>query len=369
MKFSVLAETLHTNLSFVNRAVSSRSQLQVLFNILLEVKGKTLALCATDLEVGIQTEQEVSVEKEGAVTIPARQFTELISSLPPGEITIETKDSSVEVRGEKTKSTFQTLPKEEFPKLYEERGERVAVFAKEEMTRDFGRVVFAASSDVGRAALSGVLLQQDKEGLLLVATDGYRLSLKRQEAKKTEETREKRLLIVPARVVREAVFVKEGGEVSLFVSRANNQVMFSKRGASVVGRIIEANFPDFQKILPTQVETKATFDKEEMEKAVKISLVFAREAANIVRFSLSKNGITLSANTPSVGENTVVVAATVNGEENEIAFNARYISDFLANVEGDEVVFEMTGPLNPGVFKIKGDESFLHLIMPIRVQT
>jgi DNA polymerase-3 subunit beta len=152
------------------------------------------------------------------------------------------------------------------------------------------------------------------------------------------------------------------------VSEKNNQILFSQGETSLVGRLIEAEYPNYEKIIPTEFNTKTEVAREALQNAIKICSVFARETANIIKFSIDKNKIIVSANSPSVGEDTVEIEAKTSGEENEIAFNAKYLLDVLAAVNEENLIFEMTGPLNPGVFKIKGNDSFLHLIMPIRVQ-
>src|SRR5581483_9524417 len=185
MKLHIQTESLHKKLPFLNHAVSSKSQLPVLLNILLQADKNKLILSATDLEIGIRIEMECEVEEEGTVTIPAKIFSELISSLPPEKITLETNGNTIIVTGKKTKSTLQTISAEEFPKLYENRGEEIAIIKGSAMQTDFSKVAFAASNDLGRPALSGILLKKDTEtdgGLLLVATDGYRLSLKHHKA-------------------------------------------------------------------------------------------------------------------------------------------------------------------------------------------
>jgi DNA polymerase-3 subunit beta len=202
----------------------------------------------------------------------------------------------------------------------------------------------------------------------MVATDGYRLSLKDNIAIKTKKREAVDGLLLSARVVRELASIKQEEDISLFVSNKNNQAVFVQGETTLVGRLIEAEYPSYEKIIPTDFGTKAEFDKNEMQKAVKLCSVFARETANIVKISLKKDKVIVSANTPSAGENTAEIDAKTTGEENEIAFNARYLLDLFSNIEDENMTFEMAGPLSPGVFKIAGDNSFLHLIMPIRVQ-
>ena len=229
-------------------------------------------------------------------------------------------------------------------------------------------VVFSASTDTSRPALSGILMKSEKNGFLFVATDGYRLSLKHHST--TEGlTGEEQALIVPARVFREVLAMKEGGEeIAVYIAKNSNQVLFEMGQSLLVGRLIEAQFPDYEKIIPSDHASQVAFEREEMLKAVRICSIFAREAANIIKLSLKEEKIIVSSQTPSLGENTVEIEAKLTGEENEIAFNARYLLDVLSHLSDDILTLEMTGPLNPGVFRVKDNASFLHLIMPIRVQ-
>ena len=367
MKVTLLTNNLQGKLSFLNHAVSPKSQLPILLNILIETQEQSIKVSSTDLEIGLETIIPATIEEPGSITVPAKTFTELLNSLTTDTITLQTKESTLEVVSKRTRSVFQTINKEDFPKLYEERGENIATLQEADIKNDFLSVVFAASQDTTRPALSGVLVRREEEGFLLVATDGYRLSLKHYKiAERNDETES---FIVPARVFRELSSIKEEStEVGMYISKGSNQVLFAQGQTVLVGRLIEAEFPRFEKIIPSDFSVSVSFDREEMQKAVKICSIFARDAANIIKFSLRKDHIIVSSQSAAVGENTVQVEAKLNGEENEIAFNAKYLVDLFATVDAKEMIFEMTGPLNPGVFKIAGDESYLHLIMPIRVQ-
>lgn len=366
MKIDVLASNLQGKLSFLNHAISARSQLPVLLNLLIETTDGKLKLGSTDLEIGIETFIDATIIEEGGVTVPARTFTELVNSLSDTTITIQTTGNSLEVISKKTKSTFQTIGRDDFPKLYDERGELAAVMQSADLKKAFSTVVFSASTDTTRPALSGVLVRREPEGFLLVATDGFRLSLRHFKLSSTKEQTQ-RSFIVPARVFRELLSIKDEKEqVEMFVSEGNNQILFQQGDTRLVGRLIEAEFPNFEKIIPSDFSLSVSFDREEMLKAVKICSIFARDSANIVRLSMKKDHITVSSSTTPTGGNTVDVDAKLKGEENEIAFNAKYLLDLFGNLSEEELVFDMIGPLNPGVFRIAGDASFLHLIMPIR---
>jgi DNA polymerase III subunit beta len=373
MKVSIISENLQKKILFVNHAISNKSQLPILLNFLIEAREGKLIISATDLEIGIEVEISAKTEKKGQITVPAKTFVEIVGTLSGGKATLETTEEGLVLTSEKERDVFQTIPAEDFPKLYEERGKQIMVLKKENIDKDFSKVVFAASPDSERPALSGVLIKEEKEGFLLVATDGYRLSLKKRGLQNTKrkQPEEDISMLVPARIIRELIQMEKGGEdedVEVFSSKEKNQIIFFQNDITLVGRLIEAEFPNYEKIIPTDFSTKTTFERESLQKAIKAGYVFARQTAGIIKLAIEKNKILISANAPSVGKNQIEVEAKTVGEGNEIAFNARYLLDFLFNSSSEEISFEMTGPLNPGVFKETNDSSFMHLIMPIRVQ-
>ncbi len=366
MKIEIITSNIVSKLSFLNRAITSKSQLPILFNFLLETSNGKLKISSTDLEIGIETYIEANVTEEGSITVPARTFAELMSSISDQKVVLQTSQNILEVKGSKTKSVFQTIPGSDFPRLYEAKGEMIADMDESDLRKAFSTVVFSASTDTTRPALSGVLVRRESEGFLLVATDGFRLSLRHYKLSDKNQRIDKSF-IVPARVFRELLSIKDGGKnVGMYVSDENNQIIFEQGETVLVGRLIEAEFPNFEKIIPTDFSLQVGFDRDELLKAVKVCSIFARDSANIVKLKIQKNLITVSSSSPSVGENTVDVAAVLTGEENEIAFNAKYLIDLLSTLSDERLVFEMVGPLNPGVFRVEGDTSFLHLIMPIR---
>ncbi len=369
MKVTILTSNLQSKLSFVNHAISQKNQLPILLNVLLETTEEGIRIKATDLEIGIEVIVPGKVEEAGATTVPAKIFSELLSSISDDSITLETKKETLEIVSKRTKSVLQTIDGAEFPKLYDKKGEMIAVLQEKDIQKDLSLVVFSASQDIARPALSGVLVKKEREGFLLVATDGYRLSLKHYKTQ-SEYNEESTSFIVPARVFRELMSLKEEKqEISMYISQESSQILFEQGNTILMGRLIEAEFPNFEKRIPHDFSVSITFDREELFKAVKICSIFAKDAANIIKLSFKKDHITVSSQSSSVGENSVDVESILTGEDNEIAFNSRYLLDVLGNVEDKQMVFEMTGPLNPGVFKLQGNVSFLHLIMPIRVQT
>ncbi|MBI4097459.1 MAG: DNA polymerase III subunit beta [Candidatus Levybacteria bacterium] len=369
LNLTVLTGNLKGGLTFAQHAISSRSQLPILLNFLILAKDGHLIISATDLEIGMQIKIPAKIEGEGKVSVLAKTFLDLISNIDQEKITLEQKEKTLTLRALRLKTTFPVISASEFPKLFESKGTKTGEFKKEELDRQIQRIVFAAASDLGRPALSGVLVRKGSGGdLALVATDGYRLSLAQNLSVYSIKETDDLNLLIPARVIKEVAGMKqEDQNVELFVSKENNQVLFEYGGTTIVGRLIEAEYPDYQKIIPDDFSSQAVIDRGEAQAAVRACSVFAREAANIVKMSVGKDKIVFSASASSVGENEVEVEAKISGEENEIAFNTRYLLEFFSSIDEERVVFEMTGPLNPGVFKLEKDKTYLHLIMPIRV--
>ena len=365
MRCVVLAESLQRKLSFVSHGTSSKNQLPILSHVLLETIENQIRLRTTDLELGIETVIDAQVEETGAITVLIKPFLELVNNLRQEKVTLFLEGSSLHIVSSKLQATLPVSQANEFPLLYEEKGEEVFRMSGSEFKKRFGRIVFATSSETTRPALSGVFIKGIDNKMILVATDGYRLSL---DAIEKENISSHSPLIIPAKLIREAFFFKEEGDITLFLLFQKKQIIFTQGNDVIVGRQIEAEFPNYERILPSDLTTKILLDREELQRAVKTSDIFAREAANVIVFSIQKDKILVSAKKSSIGENTVEVEAQVKGEENEIAFNAKYLLEFLGNFTEEQVSFEMSGPLNPAIFSSPQTSSFLHLIMPIRTE-
>src|SRR5579885_1517249 len=321
MKIHILRTVLQEKLSFLNHAISTRNQLPILLHFLLEAENNMLTISSTDLEIGIEVKLAAKIEEQGTITLPAKTFTELIQSLTDESVTIQTREQAVDVISKKSKSSFQTAATQDFPKLYEEKGELIAQLESAAIKKYLSSVIFSASTDTTRPALSGVLIRKEEEGFLLVATDGFRLSLKHYKSMEKQTQGTLARFIVPARVLRELLAMKEEEkQISVYISSTNNQIIFEQGGTMLIGRLIEAEFPPFEKIIPSDFSAHIRFDREELQKAVKICSIFARDAANIIKLSFKKDQIVVSSQSPSLGENTVTVDASLKGEENEIAF-------------------------------------------------
>jgi DNA polymerase-3 subunit beta len=257
------------------------------------------------------------------------------------------------------------VSKEEFPPLPKHDKVKGSEVPKDIFIQALETVLFAAASDEGRPILTGIKIQKDGAETLFVATDGYRLSLKRVALSMEENTD----ITIPARTLSEVVHIGLGNkeDKGMVLKKIDDaQLGFFLGDTEIYTRILDGEYPNFEKILPKKYTTKVVLDKERFLQAVKSANIFARDNANIIKFVITEGELTVSANTPQVGQNKVTLEADIDGEGGEISFNSRFVLDFLNHFQEEKLQFEMTGSLNPGVFKSTTDDSCLHIIMPVR---
>lgn len=370
MKVQILQENLNKGLSIASRSISGKAQLPILANVLIKTEKNRLRISSTNLETGISLWLGAKVEQEGEITVPAKVFTELVSSLPSEKISLEVKGSLLKIKTETTEASLNGIAASEFPNLPTYTEGSLLTLPSQALAEAIDQVVFAAAADEGRPVLTGVLFKLSGKNLSLVATDGYRLSLKTIEL--DSSAKEDVSLLLPAKTLTEVSKIigeEKNSHLQLGFTKEQNQVVFVLPELELFSRVIEGDFPDYEKIIPSQLATKAIVDRESFSKSVRVVSIFARDSANIVRLKVAENSLQMSANSPQVGENKNSLSAKVEGPGGEIAFNFRFLQGFLGAVDSPEVSLEMTGPLSPGVFRALGDSSYLHIIMPVRLQT
>ncbi|MBI3955368.1 DNA polymerase III subunit beta [Candidatus Gottesmanbacteria bacterium] len=368
MHFSVLKENINKALSIVSKTLSTKPQMPILSCLLLKAKDGKLQIFSTNLELGIIYEIPVQIEKEGEIAVPGKLLADFIATLQTDKIEFEAETSKLTVKTKTNKASFTTANISEFPPFLEspENKKKLPFNKIKDMII---RTIFAASIDEARPILTGVKTTLSQGKMFLTATDGYRLS---KENITLEDTKEDIEIILPAQSLSEIVRIAQevkADDISFAIVENKNQVVFTMPSVQIFTRLIDGEFPNTDKIIPQSFKTRVVIDKDIFSQAVKTASLFARGAANIIKINIGKDGLKLSANNPQIGEDEDSIEAKVEGEETEIAFNFRFLLDLLANFPGSEVVFESSGPLNPGVFKPKSDKiNFLHIIMPVRVQ-
>jgi DNA polymerase-3 subunit beta len=369
VKLSVMQDNLARGLSVVSRAVSARSTLPVLSNVLLRTEDGGLKLTATNLEIAMTYWVPGKIETDGALTVPARLMTDVVNSLPGSEkVEIEAEGgSTLRLRCGRHQAHLRGIDAEEFP-VIPAAGERPTTRISQRLLRTaLGEVVFAAATDEARPILTGVLTRFEGDRLTLAAADNYRIAVKTVP---TLDAVEETSVVVPGRSYQELarILADTDDPVELILTPAKNQVLFHLEGVDLVSRLIDGQFPNYQQVLPASHNTRATVDRQELLNAVRLSALIASASANVVKLRLDgeQGSLTIAA-AADVGDTEGQVEASVEGEGVTIAFNARYLQEALANVDAEQLALEFTGALSPGVIRPVGDESdYVHVIMPVR---
>jgi len=363
-----MQENLARGLSVVSRAVSSRSTLPVLANVLLKTEDAGLKLTATNLEIGITYWVPGKIDEDGATTVPAKLLTDLVNSLPPGDkVELEvTAGDTLHVKAGRFQTHIKGIDADEFPAI-QTAGERPTTrIAQNVLRRALAETAFAAASDEARPILTGVLARFEGDQLTLAAADNYRIAVKTVPIlDPVPETS----VVIPARALNELsrILADVDDPVEVVLAAGRNQVLFHLDGIDLVSRLIDGQFPNYQQVMPQAHATRAVLDREELLRAVRPAALIAHESANIVKLQIGGDdgGITVSANA-EVGDHVGQVEAAVEGDGTTIAFNARYLADVLTNVAAEQFALELNGPLSPGVFKPIGDDQYVHVVMPVR---
>lgn len=367
MDLEVLQENLNKALSITSRFVSSRAQLPVLANAFLKADKTKLIVSATNLETSASISLGAKIKEGGELTIPAKSVFETVSNLTPGTIHLTSEKESLKIAGSGFIGRISGMNASDFPDVPQtiKKDESINL-SKTEFLEALPQVSFAVSLDEGRPILTGILFILSPKSLSLVATDGFRLSRK---IISLEGIKKEMKTVIPKNILLEVS--REGEEkenILLDVKGKEKQVIFGLDNLTLSSRVLEGEFPDFEKIIPKNSSVKVRVDKEELLRAVKLSSVFARDSANIVKIKMMKDSIKLSAESSQVGNQETTLDAKVEGELIDISFNYKFLEDFLRAVTGEEVVMEFNNASSPGVFTDPKDPNFLHLIMPVKVQ-
>ena len=369
MKLSVMQENLARGLQVVSRAVSARSTLPVLNNVLLRTEDGGLKLTATNLEIGMTYWVPGKIDTDGAMTVPARLLADIVAGLPANErvdLELQAKET-LHIKAGRFETHIKGIDAEEFPAI-PTGGERPTTRIPQNVLREaLGDVTFAAASDEARPILTGVLAKFEGDTLTLAAADNYRIAVKTLTVlDPVEETS----VVIPARSLQELgrILSDTSDPVDVILSHSRNQILFHIEGIDLISRLIDGQFPNYQQVLPKGFTTKATVDREQLLKAVRLASLIASSSANIVKLQVGKDaeiGLTVSA-AADIGDNKSEVEATVEGDGTTIAFNARYLIDVLTNVDVDQFTLELNGPLSPGVLKPVSDRHYVHVVMPVK---
>jgi DNA polymerase III subunit beta len=376
MKVTVLQENLARGLGTVSKAVSPRSTLPVLANILIASDEGRLRLSATNLEMGITCWIPARIDEEGSTTVPARTFSDLVSTLPSDQVLLKLDPSTqtLNVRGGTSTNDIKCIDAQEFPPLPVPDFEGAVQINVGDFREMIHQVAFAASSDEARPVLMGVLVQVEKDKLTMAAADGFRLSVRR--AVLSMPAAASVSAIVPAQALKELARVASDGEEPIYMvmPKGRGQVVFRVKDVEVVSQLIDGTFPDYQQIIPRSYKSRTLVSTASLLKACKQAEIFAREGSNVARFNIKTaqgemqpSEVEISATSEETGKNETIVEATVDGGGLLIAFNVKFLREALEVIRTPNVALETSAPNAPGVVKPVGDDQFLHVIMPMHL--
>jgi DNA polymerase-3 subunit beta len=366
MKVTVDKSELQKCVNVVSNAVSAKSAMPILSNILVEVKEKEkkLRFIATDLEVGVEYEISAEVSDKGGITLPAKKLSDIVRELPDAPVTITTEDNTAKVECEKTVFTLSGMPKEDFPSL--------PAFPKSgafELPQKIWKTIvrktsFAVSTEEMRYALNGLYFWAQDNELRMVATDGRRLSFIKNSLE--EKIKEKVGVIIPIKAIQELQSIL-GEEGNITIASTGTQIFFKTEQSMVTSRLIEGQFPSYEQVIPKFCEKKVGLKTARFLQSIRRVSVLASEKTNQIKLTIQRQNIQVSANTPEIGEAKDEFDAVYDGEEVQVAFNGKYLIDILKNIDSEEVSLELNQPLTPGVIKPAGDDNYINVIMPIKL--
>lgn len=367
MKLETSSHELLAQLQTATRVASTRSAVQALSGVQLAAEGGRVEVRATDMEVALRVPLQASVVREGTVVLPARLLLDVVRQLPGGEVSLELRpaEQDVEVVSGPARFHLRTLRAEDFPNLPEPGGDQVVDVPAQAFVETIAMVARSASRDETRPILTGILVSAQGGELRMVATDSYRLSVKETALDPPIEGGFE--ANVPARALQELErIVTAGGEEHIRIGVRANQVVFEVGGVVLSSRLIEGQFPNYRQLLPESYEHELRMSGEELAGVVRrISLMAQKNAP--LRLSFAEGELTVSAQTPDVGEASEPLPAPFAGEPFEIGFNPDFLRDGLESAGAGDLVLKLISPLRPGLIESGDGSGFLYLIMPIRL--
>ena len=376
MEFNCERRELQGGVSMVEKIVATRSTLPIIGNILFEASKNGIRLSANNLEMGIALNIKAQIVKEGAVLLPAKTLGGIVSKLPDVQVGFKLGENGiVRIAYDQSHFNLHSLPPDEFPMLPKVKDGKSFSLEADVFASMIKQTIFAVSNSEEKYVLTGVLLEfgksnqpGDNSNFRMVATDGYRLAKRGEKAEGVGAGESS--VIVPARALTEVLRVldgKDGGKVKVTIGA--EQISFEYGEIYIVSRIIQGQFPDYKQVIPKKSTIRVTMGTKDFLEAAERAAVVASGSANITRFEVKAGKITLSANTPDVGNIDEVLKAEVKGGDKvQVSFNIRLITDALKAINTEKVALELNEGLSPGVIKPEDGGDYLYIVMPIRTQ-
>jgi len=363
MKLSCTQENLATGLSIVCPVAGKGGTLPILHNIMLEARDGALELKSTNLEIGVVARIRGKVEEDGVFTVSGKLFHDYVNLVDAERVVMSLDGEHLVIQAGNQQTRINGLSADEFPVIPTVGEAPAHTLDSADFKEALSQTVFAVSVNDARPEISGVYLLFENSTLTMAGTDSYRLAEKKITL--VSGSPEKIEAIVPLRTMQELgrILGQVSGELSIIVN--DNQVLFRVADVELVSRVISGNYPNYQQIIPQNVKTTVTLDKEPLARAIKSASLFCRQGLNHVNVQFSSDKVLVSASASQVGENTIEVPAKVEGSDVDIIFDFRFLLDGFSSMRESSIVIKLDSATSPGVFATE-DSSYLYLVMPIR---
>ena len=362
MKMKILKNDLIKNIQNVQNVISSRTNLPILANILIEAKDNKVKLTSTDLDIGITSTFTSEVEEEGAITVPAKRFNDIVKELPDEDTLINTtKNNSTTIKCGKCFFKILGLPKEDFPKLPSFNEAPDIVMEQSVLRKMLSMTHFSMSHDETRYVLNGALFMFKDKQFIIVATDGKRLSLIKRDVEKEMLNKS---IIVPSKTIYELNrALKDEGEVKITFSE--NQVRFNLGNVAIVSRLIEGEYPNYEQVVPKETKEKVRIQREPFLLGVRRAALLTTQDSQSIKMDILKNKAIISKSNPNIGEAKEEIETTYKGPEIAVGFNPNYLTDVLKVIPKDELEIEILGSDKPAVIRI--EDWYTYLVLPMQL--
>jgi DNA polymerase III subunit beta len=377
MELVVRKTDLLRELQLFQGIVERKNTIPILANVLLEANGTEVKMLATDLEVGLRSKCPATVSKSGSLTLPAKKLYEIVKALPETDVRIEEDKGGVKVAADRFDSRMQTLPREDFPTLPDASGSVSAQLPRESLRQMISKTQFAITGEDTRYFLNGALFLLRPDSLGLVSTDGHRLAhitvardaAKGKGAKAGGEGDENRVILPRKTLLELGRLLAEGGDGDIKYERGENHLFFGVGERLLISRMIDGQFPAFERVIPKNNDKHVEFDRDRLTSAVKRVALLSNERSRAVKFQIDKGKVEIASSSPEFGEAKEVLMVEYAGTPVTICFNAQYVLDFLSVVETDSVGLEFKDEMSQAVMKPIGADGYdyTYVIMPMRV--
>ena len=373
MELVVRKTDLLRELQLFQGIVERKNTIPILANVLIEAAGDEVRLLATDLEVGLRSKCAASVSKGGSLTLPAKKLYEIVKALPETDVRIEEDKNGVKVAADRFDSRMQTLPREDFPTLPEASGAYSATLARDVVRQMVSKTQFAITGEDTRYFLNGALFILRPDSMSLVSTDGHRLALisvPRDKAKTKGKTGDEEVrVILPRKTLLELGRLLAEGDGDINYERGENHLFFDIGGRLLISRMIDGQFPAFERVIPKSNDKRVEFDRDRLTSAVKRVALLSNERSRAVKFLIDNGKVEITSSSPEFGEAKEVLMVDYTAAPVTICFNAQYVLDFLSVADTDSVGLEFKDEMSQAVMKpINADGyDYTYVIMPMRV--